>query len=63
MGIRFRPINSSNGSPKYNVSIFSEHLARILEQLYNEVHTVRNSKELFVKPKSHYSFDDSFKFV
>jgi hypothetical protein len=40
--IPFRPINSSIGSPTYEVS---KYLARILKLLYNENYTVKNSKE------------------
>ena len=39
--VPFRPINSSTGSPMYEIS---KYLARI-QYLYNDVYTVRNSKE------------------
>ena len=40
--VPLRPINSSIGSPTYEIS---KYLARILKYLYNDVYTVRNSKE------------------
>ncbi|CAB4008156.1 Hypothetical predicted protein, partial [Paramuricea clavata] len=40
--VPLRPINSSIGSPTYEIS---KYLANILKYLYNDVYTVRNSKE------------------